>query len=171
MKRRKLLLVGVPLAVALTFLSAGVLGAVYMVGDGHEVTSEIGWWPNQSGVEVSSFDVHLSEDTVAIWEPAPSVSVSVAGEVTGRPGWRPHICRVQYSQRWIDPYRGPDEPPEAEVEIVPVACTSHDDGYEGGPVAFEVSFARELVAGGWGTNHYTFRAQGQESRVAFDQIK
>jgi hypothetical protein len=120
------------------------------------------------------------------------IGFRLQGQMTGPPGARPRLDRVQLAERVIIPRTAQVDPafggraneqvgtseaalarprPLVELEVTPLLGRENDETYEGEAVSFSVNVEKWVHAIQWGSNRYAIRCAGIERELVLIRAK
>jgi hypothetical protein len=134
------------------------------------VTSEIGWWAYQDGVQVTDLTVEVIDGRLHLTKSEALVAIRLRGTMAyAKGGWHPFVERVHVSERFAPQSEGRKR--VADIQVTPVLGVHEDKAYMGTPEPFDIRVEHHLHTWEWGTNQYIFRAGGIERSLELVQRK
>lgn len=133
-------------------------------------TYQIGWWPYQEYLEVTSLDTKVIDSRLNLFNSKSLISISFHGKMKNQDnGWKPFISSVHISEKVIK--RGNFANSEAEIQVTPIIETKKDKSYSGENIEFTINQELILHSMGWGKNTFYVTSQNHEETIEVQQSK
>lgn len=134
------------------------------------VSCELGPWPNQDGLTVTKLSAEAADPRLNLFNNRFLIRYRVSGAITSRSGWRPRIAKAQVTARLVS-QRTEENPPVADISIVPIVEVIQDAHYSQEQVPFDAKLEQVIQTMDWGRNHYEIHCLGQTATVSVHQSK
>ena len=123
------------------------------IGSGVKITYEVGWWVYQDRLVITSADIEKDPKGLGpsmLYNKADAI-VSIAGQTTGKPGWRPVVETLHISQVKSDSSAA------AKITITPIVELKQNSSYSGEILPFTITKRISIPAMNFGANTYHFQ--------------
>ncbi len=130
---------------------------------------QIGWWPYQEDMEVTSLKIKLLDSRLNLFNGRSLVSLAISGKMRTDKGWRPYIKSVHISEQVIK--GGNFAGCRREIRVTPLVGVREDNNYNGELLPFVITQELILFSMGWGKNRFTIISQDQNQEIEVIQKK
>ncbi|MGB7621810.1 MAG: hypothetical protein WBN92_05625 [Terriglobia bacterium] len=134
------------------------------------IISDIGWWPYQKDLVISSFSAKAIEPKLGLFNNRFVMEYHIQGTIRGKNGWSPRIKEVQITAR-LASNPGDWEAKLGDLLLVPVVDVQRDAKYLGETISFNLKLEQITQTMGWGDNLYKMRCGELTETVKVEQPK
>ena len=134
------------------------------------VSCDLGPWPYQDGLTVTKLSAEAADPKLNLFNNRFLIRYRVAGVITSRSGWKPRIAKAQVTARLVS-RRTDENPPVADILVVPIVEVSQDAHYSQEPVPFDIKLEQVIQTMDWGPNQYKIHCLGQTTAISAQQSK
>jgi hypothetical protein len=134
------------------------------------ITSDIGWWANQEGLNISDFSAQAIDPRLGLFSSRFLMRYRMKGTVKSQKGWRPKVKEAQITERVVSRSNNWSTS-VADFLIVPVVGVEQDKTYFGEQIPFDLKLEQIIHTMGWGLNRYEIKCGEKTASVIVEQVK